>query len=173
MSLKYSYIGFGANLGEPQQTLADVLRLMEDAPVTARRISNLYRTTPWGGAPGPDYLNAVIELDTELSALELFEVLQTIEKTCGRERYFPNAPRVCDLDLLLHRGEIVSSEQLVVPHSRLHLRRFVLTPLCDLIPEEKHPILNVSFQELLATVQDGGDVRLICSAEKFYSGISS
>ncbi len=172
MSLNHSYIGFGANLGEPERTFADVLRLMEDAPVTVRRISNLYRTTPWGSAPGPDYLNAVVELDTTLSALKLFELLQSIEKTCGRERPYPNAPRVCDLDLLLHRGEIVSTEELIVPHSRLHLRRFVLIPLCDLIAEEKHPTLNVSFQELLATVQDGGDVRLICSAEEFYSGIS-
>ena len=173
MSLKHSYIGFGANLGEPERTFADVLHLLEDAPVIVRRISNLYRTVPWGSAPGLDYLNAVIELDTELSAPKLFEVLQTIEKTCGRERPFPNAPRICDLDLLLHRSEIVSIEQLVVPHSRLHLRCFVLTPLCDLIAEEKHPGLHISFQELLATVQDGGDVRLICSAEEFYSGISS
>ena len=173
MSPKFSYIGFGANLGEPRQTFADVLRLMEDAPITVRRISNFYRTSPWGDAPGPDYMNAVIELDTTLSALELFELLQSIEKTCGRERPFPNAPRVCDLDLLLHRSEVVSTEKLVVPHSRLHLRRFVLTPLCDLIAEEKHPNLSISFQELLATVQDGGDIRLMCSAEEFYSGISS
>ncbi|MBU1935793.1 2-amino-4-hydroxy-6-hydroxymethyldihydropteridine diphosphokinase [bacterium] len=172
MSLNHSYIGFGANLGEPQRTFADVLRLMEDASLIVRRISNLYRTTPWGGAPGPDYLNAVIELDTGLSALELFEVLQSIEKMCGRERPYPNAPRICDLDLLLHREEIISTEALTVPHPLLHMRRFVLTPLCDLVPEEKHPTLNVSFRGLLSTVQDGGDVRFICSAEEFYSGIS-
>jgi len=173
VSLNYSYIGFGANLGEPQKTFANVLRLLEGAPVTVRLISNIYRTTPWGGASGPDYLNAVIELDTELSALELFELLRDFEKKCGRERPFPNAPRTCDLDLLLHRGEIISTEELVVPHARLHLRRFVLTPLCDLISDEKHPILTVSFRELLATVPDNGDVRLICSAEEFYSSISS
>ena len=173
MSLRYSYIGFGANLGQPHETLAQVAREMDCGLGKVRRISRLFRTTPWGGAPGPDYVNAVIEVETTHAARELLKCLQELEQACGRERPYPNAPRVCDLDLLLHGSEVVSENRLVVPHPRLHLRRFVLAPLCDLIAEESHPVLGVSFRELLHRVQDEGTVLPIFSAKVLCSGLSS
>lgn len=165
MSLEFSYIGFGANLGRPQEMLARVLQEMNGAQGKVRRVSRLYQTTPWGNAPGPNYMNAVIELATSLAAGELFAMLQEAERRNGRERPSANAPRICDLDLLLHRDEVISREDLTVPHPRLHLRRFVLVPLCELIPEEKHPLLGVSFQELLNSVRDDGEVVPVVSQE--------
>ncbi|MFH1010672.1 MAG: 2-amino-4-hydroxy-6-hydroxymethyldihydropteridine diphosphokinase [bacterium] len=165
VSLEFTYIGFGANLGQPQEMLARVLQEMNGPFGKVRRISRLYRTTPWGNAPEPDYVNAVIELETSQSARNLFVILQELEQASGRKRPYTNAPRVCDLDLLLHRDEIIAQQDLTVPHPRLHWRRFVLAPLCDLIPEERHPLLGVSFRELLDSVADSGKVVPIISRE--------
>lgn len=163
MSLEFSYIGFGANLGQPQEMLDWVLQELDGALGKVRRVSRVYQTTPWGNAPGPDYTNAVIEFETSQSARDLFVMLTELERASGRERPYANAPRVCDLDLLLHRDEIITQHDLTVPHPHLHLRRFVLAPLCDLVPEEKHPLLKVSFRELLGRVADDGKVVPIVS----------
>jgi len=158
VSLKFSYIGYGANLGQPHEMLAWVLQKMEHSVGRVRRISRLYQTTPWGDAPGPDYVNAAIELETSRTARDLLTSLQKLERESGRKSSYPNAPRVCDLDLLLHQDEIITCKDLTVPHPRLHWRRFVLTPLCDLIPENKHPLMGVSFRQLLESVPDNGTV---------------
>lgn len=163
MSLEFSYIGFGANLGQPQEMLDWVLQEMDGARGKVRRVSRVYQTTPWGNAPGPDYMNAVIEFETSQSARDLFVMLTELERASGRERPYANAPRVCDLDLLLHRDEIITQHDLTVPHPHLHLRRFVLSPLCDLVSEEKHPLMEVSFRELLNRVADDGKVVPIVS----------
>jgi 2-amino-4-hydroxy-6-hydroxymethyldihydropteridine diphosphokinase len=165
VSLEFSYIGFGANLGQPQRTLAQVLREMNSDLGSVRRVSQLYRSTPWGDTPGPDYVNAVIELETSRTAKGLLASLQTIERNSGRETTRRNAPRTCDLDILLRRDEVISDEALTVPHPRLHLRRFVLVPLCDLIPEERHPVLGTSFRKLLNELRDNGEVVPIVSQE--------
>jgi 2-amino-4-hydroxy-6-hydroxymethyldihydropteridine diphosphokinase len=158
VSLEFSYIGFGANLGQPQEMFARVLREMDGTSGKVKRVSRMYRTTPWGNAPGADYLNAVIEWETLQRARNVLLMLQGLERANGRERTHLNAPRVCDLDLLLHRDEIITQQDLSVPHPRLHLRRFVLAPLCELIPDERHPLLGVSFRDLLSSVDDDGRV---------------
>jgi 2-amino-4-hydroxy-6-hydroxymethyldihydropteridine diphosphokinase len=163
VSLEFSYIGFGANLGQPQEMLDWVLQELDGALGKVRRVSRVYQTTPWRNASGPDYMNAVIEFETSQSARDLFVMLTELERAGGRERPYANAPRVCDLDLLLHRDEIIAQKDLTVPHPRLHLRRFVLAPLCDLIPEEKHPLMEVSFRELLDCAADDGKVVPIVS----------
>ncbi len=167
VSLSYSYIGFGGNLGRPQRKLPWVVQEMSRRLGTVRRVSRIFRTTPWGGASGPDYVNAVIELETTLPASDILKALKELETACGRERPYPNAPRTCDLDLLLHGDEVISEPGLDVPHPRLHLRRFVLAPLCDLIPGEKHPVIGISFRELLEHVNDAGLASPIAPAKSF------
>jgi 2-amino-4-hydroxy-6-hydroxymethyldihydropteridine diphosphokinase len=167
VSLRYSYIGFGGNLGRPQDKLPWIVQEMNRRLGTVRRISRVFRTTPWGGASGPDYVNAVIELETMRTASDILQVLRGIEMVCGRERPYSNAPRACDLDLLLHGDEVISEPGLDVPHPWLHLRRFVLAPLCDLIPEEKHPVIGISFRELLEHVLDAGVASPIAPAKSF------
>ena len=83
---------------------------------------------------GPDYLNAVAELSTALSAPELLRHLQAIEQRAGRERPYPNAPRTLDLDLLLHGSAHIESPALCVPHPRMRQRAFVLVPLAEIAP---------------------------------------
>ncbi|MEO7337615.1 MAG: 2-amino-4-hydroxy-6-hydroxymethyldihydropteridine diphosphokinase [Caldimonas sp.] len=137
-----AYIGLGANLGDPAAAIESATRaLVEIDPARPLRSSSLYRTASMG-APGPDYLNAVVELQTTLSPTELLERLQAIEQRHGRERSYPNAPRTLDLDLLVHGRLRIDSPALTVPHPRLRDRAFVLVPLAELAPDLDIPGLG-------------------------------
>ncbi len=126
-----AFVALGANLGDAQ---AAVLRACEQLgqwpSVAVLRRSALYRTAPYL-ASGPDFINAVVELVTTLSAPDLWNVLQKIEQSAGRERPYPNAPRTLDLDLLLYGSGRIDSAFLTVPHPRMWQRAFVLRPLAD------------------------------------------
>jgi len=130
-----AFVGLGANLGDAQRALQDAIAGLGRLPGTAlARASRLYRSAPVD-AGGPDYFNAVAQLETRLSAPELLAHLQALEQAAGRERPYRNAPRTLDLDLLLFGDAQVSSAFLTVPHPRLRERAFVLLPLQELAPE--------------------------------------
>ena len=124
-----AYVGLGANLGDAAAAIESaVASLVELAATTLAARSRTYRSAPVD-AGGPDYLNAVVAIDTELSPTELLSALQRIEQAHGRERPFPNAPRTLDLDLLLFGDQTIDIPGLRVPHPRLHERAFALLPL--------------------------------------------
>jgi 2-amino-4-hydroxy-6-hydroxymethyldihydropteridine diphosphokinase len=130
-----AHIGLGANLGRPEQSIRDALRRLTGLPSTVLcRSSSLYRTAPIGFVNQPEYVNAVAELLTGLSARQLLEQLLDVERAAGRARSFPNAPRILDLDLLLYGTQRIDEPGLQVPHPRMHERRFVLEPLVELDP---------------------------------------
>jgi 2-amino-4-hydroxy-6-hydroxymethyldihydropteridine diphosphokinase len=130
-----AFVGLGANLGEPQRALADALAALARLPDTRLvRSSRVYRSAPVD-AGGPDFFNAVAQLETRLTAPGLLAQLQAIEDAAGRERPYRNAPRTLDLDLLLYGSARVASPRLTVPHPRLRERAFVLLPLQELAPE--------------------------------------
>jgi 2-amino-4-hydroxy-6-hydroxymethyldihydropteridine diphosphokinase len=106
-----------------------------------RRASSLYRSAPVE-AQGPDFYNAVAEVETALEPLELLHALQAIELAHGRERPYRNAPRTLDLDLLFCDDLVLEQPGLSLPHPRLHLRAFVLEPLLELSPGHVHPLLG-------------------------------
>ena len=129
-----AYVGLGANLGHATRAVCDALVHIGELPrTTVSRHSSLYRTAPVP-AGGPDYINAVAEVVTQLSAPELLAQLQRIERQAGRERPYPNAPRTLDLDLLLFGSARIDSTSLQVPHPRMHERAFVLVPLAEIAP---------------------------------------
>lgn len=130
-----AYVALGANLGEAAQTVRDALQTLARTPgLQLRRTSSLYRTAPVD-ASGPDYINAVAEVATTLSAPALLAALQAIENGAGRERPYRNAPRTLDLDLLLCGSARIDSPTLTVPHPRMWARAFVLVPLAELAPQ--------------------------------------
>lgn len=137
-----AYVALGANLGDAVAALRQALKAMNGLPFTeVRQTSSLYKTAPIdtdsGGAapaPGPDYFNAVVELQTGLSAPALLDHLQQIEQQAGRERPFRNAPRTLDLDLLLYGSARIDSARLTLPHPRMLQRAFVLVPLAEIAP---------------------------------------
>ena len=129
-----AFVGIGANLGDREGTLRRALRLLGDRDgVTVVAVSSLRETAPVGYLDQPPFLNGAARLVTELSAPELLRVLLDVERQLGRERSGPRfGPRTIDLDLLLYDGVELDEPGLVVPHPRLHERRFVLEPLVEL-----------------------------------------
>ena len=130
-----AWVGIGANLGDAEANVLDALERLAWVPgVRLLRASSLYRSAPIDSS-GDDYINAVAELDTSLSARALLAALHGIEQAHGRERPYHNAPRTLDLDLLLYHDEVISeAPALLVPHPRMHERAFVLAPLAELAP---------------------------------------
>ncbi len=130
-----AFIGVGANLGDARATVLAAMAACESLPRTrAAGRSSLYRSAPVD-AGGPDFVNAVLRLQTTLAPIELLDALQAIEQAHGRERPYRNAPRTLDLDLLLQGRRVMDTERLTLPHPRLHERAFVLLPLAELEPE--------------------------------------
>jgi 2-amino-4-hydroxy-6-hydroxymethyldihydropteridine diphosphokinase len=130
-----AYVALGANLGDAAQTLREALNNLNQTPgIRLVRVSSFYRTAPVESS-GPDYINAVAELSTTLTAPALLESLQALEGAAGRTRPFRNAPRTLDLDLLLFGGARIDSPQLTVPHPRMGERAFVLVPLHAIAPQ--------------------------------------
>jgi 2-amino-4-hydroxy-6-hydroxymethyldihydropteridine diphosphokinase len=124
-----AYVALGANLGDAAQTVRDALAALGTLPDTQLvKASSLYRTAPIASS-GPDYINAVAEISTKLTAPDLLRALQGIELSAGRERPYRNAPRTLDLDVLLYGAARIASAQLTVPHARMWERAFVLVPL--------------------------------------------
>jgi 2-amino-4-hydroxy-6-hydroxymethyldihydropteridine diphosphokinase len=130
-----AYVGLGANIGDPGGQMKLAIEDLKQLPGTNLVLtSSLYKSAPVGYADQPDFLNAVVQLDTQLSPEVLLDRLQEIENRHGRERTFPNAPRTLDLDLLLHGDSVVDTPKLTLPHPRMHERAFVLQPLLELDP---------------------------------------
>ncbi len=130
------YIGLGSNLGDRETTIRAALHDLErHGDIRVIRCSTLLETDPVGGPPGqPRYLNAVAELDTELSPRELLARMHEIERRHGRKRGVANGPRTLDLDLLLYHERVIDERDLTVPHPRMWERPFVMQPLeeiCD------------------------------------------
>ena len=133
-SPEVAFIGLGANLGDPRAALdAAFVALVGLPDTTLRAASSLYRSAPIDSS-GPDYLNAVVQLETRLAPRTLLGELQRIERVHGRERPYRNAPRTLDLDLLMYGDRRLKTKPLTVPHPRLHERAFALLPLAELAP---------------------------------------
>jgi 2-amino-4-hydroxy-6-hydroxymethyldihydropteridine diphosphokinase len=140
-----AFIGLGGNLGDVAASFRAAATSIAALPET-RVIagSSLYASPAWGGVAQPDYLNAVLEIDTGLSAIALLEALLAIERTHGRDRSLAPrwGPRPLDCDILLFADAIIDNECLQVPHPRMAERAFVLLPLAEIAPDLSVPGLG-------------------------------
>jgi 2-amino-4-hydroxy-6-hydroxymethyldihydropteridine diphosphokinase len=151
-----AYIALGANLGNATMTVQEAIKNLSSIPHTSVvKRSSLYQTAPIDST-GPDYINAVAEVHTLLSAPELLQQLQTQEQSAGRERPYANAPRTLDLDILLYGSARIQSPLLTVPHPRMGQRAFVLHPLSEIAPQLVPP-------QALQSVAQQRILRLSCS----------
>ena len=148
-----AYIGLGGNIGDCHRTLKSAERMIgEIESTTVEKISGFIETEPVGGPPRqPKYLNAVAEISTSLSPVELLEELQTIESTLGRDRFLEEryGPRTCDLDILLYGDCQIDTTVLTIPHPRMHFREFVLNPLVEIAPHAVNPQMRKTAKEML------------------------
>lgn len=147
-------IGLGSNLDDPQAQLDRAILALSRTPGIDRlRQSARYRSTPWGVLEQPDFINAVVQVETTLEPGVLLDELIRIERDAGRTRELRWGPRTLDLDLLLYEGVQCAHPRLQLPHPRLHERAFVLVPLAELVPDWPIPG-HGRVRELLARCDD-------------------
>lgn len=148
-SLVTAYIGLGSNLGDREKHLNRAVEMLENTSgVKVTKVSVYFNTAPVGYTKQPDFLNAVAELETSLTAYELLGICGSIEKALKRERIVHWGPRTIDLDILLFGNLVLNDVSLTIPHPRMLEREFVLKPLNEIAPERIHPVFGKSIWEL-------------------------
>ncbi len=153
------FVALGSNLGDRKLFLEKAVLRMAQLPTTSVAASSqCYETVPFEVPNQPNFLNGVVELETVLSAEQLFSHLQQIERELGRSsQHSSSEPRVIDLDLLFYDDQVIEQPNLIVPHPRLHQRSFVLFPLAEIAPSYVHPVLKKSITELLGNISHAAD----------------
>jgi len=146
-----AYVALGSNLGDREANLRRAIQLVNATPNVRLVRASSYYDNPAVGGPGgsPAFLNAAAEFETTLGSHALLNRLLEVEKEMGRERRVKWEARPIDLDLLLYGDQIISSQELVVPHPLMHERRFVLQPLAEIAPFVVHPMLQMTAKGLL------------------------
>lgn len=148
-------VGLGANLGDPRHTLRDAVRQLATWSPQVE-LSNIYKTSPVGGPPQPDFLNAALRLRFVGPPHRLLDRLLALERDAGRVRIERWGPRILDLDILWVSGLTLSDPDLVIPHPRLRQRAFALRPLLDVAPEATDPWDGVAYARVLAELGSSG-----------------
>ncbi len=156
-----AWLGLGSNMQQPVAQLRRALGKLDSVEgIEILKVSSLYRTPPWGDQLQDDFINAVVQIETSLDAIPLLRALQSIESAMGRQRDGRRwGPRLIDIDLLLFGDQQYQSEQLELPHPRMHERAFVLVPLCEIDATVKIPGRGVA-GELLQQLEYSGIFRV-------------
>mgnify|MGYP001767227931 CR=1 FL=1 len=156
-------LGIGTNTGNREMNLKAALKSINLHAGTIRKSSSIYETSPWGFTSDEKFLNMVVEIETTLNPYGLLGKLLMIEALQGRLRNGAGyASRIIDIDILFYGEKIINEGELIVPHPRLHQRRFILIPLCEITPELIHPVSGKTVFELLNECNDDGSVSLYC-----------
>lgn len=135
-----AYLGLGSNLGDRLANLQDGVRALDARlGIKVVRSSRVYETDPVGGPPQPEYLNAVVEVETSLAPRELLDACRAVEEDLGRVRGERWGPRTIDVDVLTYGDEEIDESDLTIPHARMHERGFVLAPLLELTRDPPLP----------------------------------
>jgi len=160
--MKTVYLGIGTNLGDRKENLRRAIELIEEHVGLITLVSSIYETEPWGFRSETSFLNMAVKVETKLSPSGLLGRILMIEAMMGRLREGKGyKSRIIDIDILLFGSRIVDNKVLVIPHPRIHDRRFVLVPLAEIGGEIIHPVLKKSILELLTECNDNSNVKRI------------
>ena len=152
-----AYIAIGSNVGDRQANVDFARSALSEMPGTELvAFSSVHETAPVGPQDQGPYLNAAAAIDTQLSPEALLERFQQMEKEAGRQRVERWGPRTLDVDLLLYDHQIISTDELTVPHPLMHERWFVLKPLCEIAADAVHPMLQMTVAAMLSNVEEAG-----------------
>jgi len=155
--MKTAYIGVGSNLGDKLDNCRKAIELVDNIEgCTVMKQSGFYRTEPVGVTSQDWYVNGVICVETGLSAQNLLRSLLSIETGMGRVRKQRWESRIIDLDILLYGHHVIDEKNLIIPHPRMHIRRFVIMPMVQLDPDLVHPVLGRTMSELLDDLAEEG-----------------
>lgn len=153
-----AFISLGSNIGDKGlYCRRGIAGLEEDGHAIITGRSRFYRTEPVDYRDQDWFVNAVVRIDTRLDPFELLDLLNTIEQTAGRDRTGVRfGPRTLDMDIIFYGNRIIDLPKLTLPHPRMHKRRFVLKPLCDIDSTIVHPVFRKNVQYLLDHLDDEG-----------------
>ena len=158
------HILFGSNMGDKNEIFAQACLFINNRCGRIVAVSSAYESEPWGFEAEEWFMNRLITVETELEPEEIMQQLLGIEAELGRVRHPETdgyTSRTADLDILYYGSRIVVTGSLVVPHPRLHQRRFALLPLCEMVPQFVHPAFKLTQTELLERCPDTSEVRKI------------
>ena len=159
-SMNEVFLGLGGNIGQRFDVLREAVHQIQVEIGSVQKLSPLYETQAWGSNSKNLYLNQVIKIETNLDALSVLEIIGRIEKLFGRKRTASqNSDRTLDIDILLFNAEIIQEKTLQIPHPRMHLRNFVLYPICDIDEDLMHPLLLKTMAELKNTCIDQMEIK--------------
>jgi 2-amino-4-hydroxy-6-hydroxymethyldihydropteridine diphosphokinase len=154
----------GSNLDGKFQYLESAVALLQCNVGMVFKMSSVYASPPWGYNSKNEYVNQLWVIETNLQPLDLLKKNLLIEKVLGRERSENGyTDRTIDIDILFYENEVCETERLILPHPRLHLRRFCLEPLAEVLPEWEHPKFRVSITQLRKECEDKSDLRKVDS----------
>jgi 2-amino-4-hydroxy-6-hydroxymethyldihydropteridine diphosphokinase len=162
LKLHQTFLGLGSNLGNRAENLLTAQRLIEEKVGKILSKSSIYETAAWGITEQNAFLNQVIEVETSFSPSAVLHLVLKIEKDMGRIREIKWGQRSIDIDVLYYNNEIISTENLAIPHPFIQERKFVLVPLCEISQDFIHPKLKQTNLELLEKCQDSGEIKLYC-----------
>lgn len=162
MHKNIAFIELGGNKGNRLNLLAQSKELMAREGMRILAQSSIYETPPWGFQADQNFYNQVVKIETQCNPIDLFAKLQIIEKqlgrTRGKERY---ESRTVDMDILFFNTLVVNEKNLIIPHPRLHLRKFVLVPMNEIASQLIHPVLKVSIHQLLTDCDDASTCKKV------------
>jgi 2-amino-4-hydroxy-6-hydroxymethyldihydropteridine diphosphokinase len=160
--MKNVFLGLGTNLGDRKANLEMAITFIVKSIGNITDTSSVYETEPWGFTAQEQFLNMVLKIETGLSPKELLDKLLAVESLLGRKRGEKHySSRVIDIDILLYNNEIIRDGNLEIPHPRMHQRKFVMVPLCEIAAAGVHPVMGKSFRELLDLCNDQNSVKKV------------
>lgn len=151
------FVGIGANLENRMESIRKAIDLLKKRCGFILKTSKIYESDPWGFQSENSFLNLCLKIETTLSIQNLLDKCNTIEKEIGRKEKSKNdlySDRLIDIDILYFNNKIIEERNLIIPHPKIHERRFVLQPLHDIAPNFIHPLLKKSTAELLQECHD-------------------
>lgn len=152
--MNQAFLLIGGNMGNREQNLERARSLVNLYCGKVIKTSSVYETAAWGPVVQPAFLNQALQIETVFTAPQLMTALLACEKQLGRIRNEKSGPRLIDMDLLFFNDAIIQTEALIVPHPRLHLRRFALEPMQEIAPSFVHPLFQKTISELLQACTD-------------------
>ena len=154
------YLLIGGNLGDRHGLLKKAKKKIAEKIGEIVKESSIYETAPWGFKSEQNFLNQVLLVSTTLTPFMVLEKCQIIENELGRKRLLEQySSRIMDVDILFYNDEIIHEQELIIPHERLHQRRFTLEPLVEIAPDLIHPIIKKSISDILKECNDNSEVR--------------
>ncbi|MSP64507.1 MAG: 2-amino-4-hydroxy-6-hydroxymethyldihydropteridine diphosphokinase [Ignavibacteria bacterium] len=156
------YLGLGSNIGNKiENIIVAVDKLKSNSEITFVALSSFYETEPREYLNQDNFINAVVKLQTTFSAIELYKIIKNIETEMGRKTTFQNGPRLIDIDILLYGDEIINTNGILIPHTKIGERKFVLIPFAEIDNSVIIPGIQKSISQLLDSCNDSGVVQII------------